>query len=57
MLGHKYFLTLLDDYSRYIWVIFLKTKDQTKNNIIQFVAYIKNQFNTSLKWLRIDNGT
>lgn len=57
VLGHKYFLTLVDDYSRYTWVTFLKTKGQAKNSIIQFVAYIENQFNTSLKCLRSDNGS
>lgn len=49
ILGHKYFLTFIDDYSRYTWVIFLNTKDQTKNSIIQFVAYLESQFHTSLK--------
>ena len=56
-LGHKYFLTLVDDYTRFTWVIFLKTKDQTKTSLIQFVALIENQFKTSLKCLRSDNGT
>lgn len=56
-LGHEYFLTLVDDYTRYTWVVFLKNKDQTKSSIIQFLAYIENQFKKPLKCLRIDNGT
>lgn len=56
-LGHKYFLTLVDDYSRHTWVVFLKTKDQTKQSLINFIAYIENQFHTTLKCLRTDNGT
>lgn len=56
-MGHRYFLTLVDDYTRYTWTIFLKTKDQTKNSLIQFVAYIETQFKTSLKCLRSDNGS
>lgn len=56
-LGHKYFLTLVDDCTRYTWVIFLKTKDQTKTSLISFIAYIENQFHTSLKFLRSNNGT
>lgn len=56
ILGHKYFFTLVDDYTIYTWVIFLKTKYQTKTGLIQFVAYIENQFKTSLKFLRSDNG-
>jgi hypothetical protein len=57
LLGHKYFLTLVDDYSRFTWVIFLKTKDETKKSLINFIAFIENQFHTTLKCLRSDNGT
>lgn len=42
MLGNKYFLTLFDDFSRYTWIVFLKTKDQVKPSFIQFLAYIEN---------------
>lgn len=55
--GHRYFLTLVDDYSRFTWIILLKNKSETKNFIINFVAYLENQFNTSLKCLKSDNGT
>jgi hypothetical protein len=57
VLGHKYFLTLVDDYSRFTWIIFLKTKNETRNNLIHFIAYLENQFSTTLKCLRSDNGT
>lgn len=56
LLGQRYFLTLMDNFSRNTWVIFLKTKDQTKINLINFVAYIENLFHTTLKCLRSDNG-
>ncbi|XP_058757455.1 uncharacterized protein LOC131630718 [Vicia villosa] len=55
MLGHRYFLTLVDDFSRYTWIVFLKTKNQTKDSIIQFMTYIETQFHTTLKCLR--NGS
>lgn len=42
LLGHTYFLTLVDDYSRYTWAIFLKSKHQVKSSIIQFITYIEN---------------
>ena len=57
MLGHKYFLTLVDDFSHYTWVIFLKTKTEVQQHIVHFLAYIKNQFNAALKCFRSDNGT
>lgn len=57
MLGHKYFLTLVDDHSRFTWVIFLKTKVETRDSLINFVAYVEKQFNKHVKCLRSDNGT
>jgi len=56
-LGHKYFLTLVDDFSRFTWVIFLKTKDETQKHLKHFIAYVENQFHTTLKCLRSDNGS
>lgn len=57
ILGHIYFITLVDDSSMFTWVIFLKTKDETKTKLINFIAYIENQFHITLKCLRTDNGT
>jgi len=54
--GHRYFLTLVDDYSRFTWIIFLKLISETRKHIINFVSYIENQFKTKLKCLRSDNG-
>ncbi|CAJ2632157.1 unnamed protein product [Trifolium pratense] len=54
--GHRYFLTLVDDYSRFTWIILMKLKSETRNHIINFISYIENQFNTKLKCLRSDNG-
>lgn len=57
ILGHRYFLTLVYDFSRFTWVIFIKTKDETRTKLINFIAYIENQFHTTLKCLRTDNST
>ena len=54
--GHKYFLTILDDYSRYTWVILLKSKAEVQMNIQNFVALVENQFDTKVKIMRSDNG-
>nr|KYP37856.1 Retrovirus-related Pol polyprotein from transposon TNT 1-94 [Cajanus cajan] len=53
---HKYFLTILDDHSRYTWVILLKSKAEVKSHIQNFVALIENQFETTIKCIRSDNG-
>jgi hypothetical protein len=54
--GHKYFLTLVDDFSRFTWIILMKNKTETRNHIMNFVNYIETQFHTKLKSLRSDNG-
>ena len=54
--GHKYFLAILDDYSPYTWVVLLKTKVEVKTHIENFVALVENQFETTIKCIRSDNG-
>ncbi|GKC76157.1 retrovirus-related pol polyprotein from transposon TNT 1-94, partial [Tanacetum coccineum] len=36
--GTKYILVIVDDYSRYTWVYFLRTKDETPEMIKKFIA-------------------
>ena len=55
-LGHKYFLTIVDDKSRYTWIIFLKLKPEVANHIKQFVSMIETQFFVKIKSIRSDNG-
>lgn len=38
-------------------MIFLKTKDETRDSLINFVAYVEKQLNKHIKCLRSDNGT
>ena len=54
--GHKYFLTILDDHSRYTWVVLLNSKAEVKIHIENFLALVKNQFETSIKCIRSVNG-
>lgn len=55
--GHKYFLTLVDDYSRFTWIILVKLKSETRKHPCTFISFIENQFSTSLKCLQSDNGS
>nr|XP_043624691.1 uncharacterized protein LOC122596185 [Erigeron canadensis] len=55
--GYKYFLTIVDDFSRAVWVFLLKSKDEVYENIVNFVSLIKNQFDKNIKCFRSDNGT
>jgi len=57
MHGFRYFLTIVDDFSCFTWVISLHTKSEVRNHIVNFIAYIENQFKTTVKTIRTDNGT
>lgn len=56
MLGHKYFLTIVDDASRYTWLYFMKLKSETQQLIKNFISYVETQFDTKIKGIRTDNG-
>nr|GEZ67300.1 putative ribonuclease H-like domain-containing protein [Tanacetum cinerariifolium] len=50
-------LVITDDYSRFIWVFFLATKDETSPILNTFVTGLKNQLSLKVKVIRSDNGT
>ncbi|KAK2387257.1 putative mitochondrial protein [Trifolium repens] len=54
--GHKYFLTIVDDFTRFVWLILLKTKAEVSDKLQQFIIMIETQFNTTPKFIRTDNG-
>ncbi|KAJ9535609.1 hypothetical protein OSB04_un001255 [Centaurea solstitialis] len=57
-IGNKsYCLVIVNDFSRFTWVYFLKTKDETSGLIKSFVTRIENQANLKVKVIRSDNGT
>ncbi|KAJ9556214.1 hypothetical protein OSB04_010828 [Centaurea solstitialis] len=57
-IGKKsYCLVIVDDYSRFTWVYFLRTKDETSGLIKPFVIRVENKTNLRVKVIRSDNGT
>ncbi|GJZ70622.1 putative ribonuclease H-like domain-containing protein [Tanacetum coccineum] len=52
-----YFLVITDDFSRFSWVFFLRTKDETSGILKDFIRQIENQLNQKVKTIRCDNGT
>ncbi|GJS75774.1 putative ribonuclease H-like domain-containing protein [Tanacetum coccineum] len=55
---HKvYCLVVTDDYSRFSWVFFLATKDETSEILQNFIKGIENQLDYKVKIIRSDNGT
>jgi len=55
--GHKYFLTIVDDYSRYTWVFPLKQKSEVVKILEDFVIFIHTQFEITIKVIKSDNET
>lgn len=55
--GAYYFLTLLDDCTWHTWVYLLQNKQQVSTHIQNFISYVRNQFATTIKCFRSDNGT
>ncbi|GKB88366.1 putative ribonuclease H-like domain-containing protein [Tanacetum coccineum] len=57
-LNHKtYYLIITDDFRRFSWVFFLRTKDETSGILKNFIRQIENQLNQKVKTIRCDNGT
>jgi len=57
ILSHKYFFTIVDDYSRYTWVFPLKQKSEVVKILKNLVAFIQTQFEKAIKLIRSDNET
>ncbi|GJW38705.1 retrovirus-related pol polyprotein from transposon TNT 1-94 [Tanacetum coccineum] len=55
--GKKYILVIVDDYSRFTWVKFLRSKDETPEFVIKFLKQIQVGLNKTIRYIRIDNGT
>ncbi|GKC99787.1 putative ribonuclease H-like domain-containing protein [Tanacetum coccineum] len=52
-----YCLVVTDDFSRFSWLFFLATKDETLEILKNFITGIENQINHKVKIIRCDNGT
>ncbi|GKC22798.1 retrovirus-related pol polyprotein from transposon TNT 1-94, partial [Tanacetum coccineum] len=55
--GKKYILVIVDDYSRFTWVKFLRSKDETLEVVINFLNQIHVGLNKTIRYIRTDNGT
>jgi transposase InsO family protein len=54
--GHRYFLTVYDDYTRKISLTFMKHKSEVITKFKEYVCLVENQLNLKVKILRCDNG-
>ncbi|GKA76628.1 putative ribonuclease H-like domain-containing protein [Tanacetum coccineum] len=57
LMKKMYFLVVTDDYSRFTWVFFLATKDETSRILKSFIIGIEKLVDHKVKVIRCDNGT
>nr|GFB01749.1 hypothetical protein [Tanacetum cinerariifolium] len=56
-ISHKWYcFVVTDDFSRFTWTFFLKTKDETSGIIRKFITEIENLKDLKVKITRCDNG-
>ncbi|CAL2238881.1 unnamed protein product [Prunus armeniaca] len=54
--GAKYFLTIVDDYTRCTWIYLMKHKSDARTLLVNFINMIATQFDSKIKIIRSDNG-
>ena len=54
--GNKYFITFIDDCSRYCYVYLLSSKDKAVNAFKSYKAEVETQLNKKIKIIRSDRG-
>ena len=54
--GKKYFITFIDNCTRYCYVYLLNSKDEAMNMFITYKAEVENQLNKNIKILKSDRG-
>ncbi|GJX86893.1 retrovirus-related pol polyprotein from transposon TNT 1-94 [Tanacetum coccineum] len=55
--GKRYILVIVDDYSRFTWVGFLRSKDKASEAIIKCIKNIQVRLNATIRNVRTYNGT
>lgn len=53
---NQYFLQIVDDYSRFMWVFIINTKDEAFTDFKKFKTQVENETNFKVKTLRTDRG-
>nr|GFC57652.1 retrovirus-related Pol polyprotein from transposon TNT 1-94 [Tanacetum cinerariifolium] len=55
--GKRYVLVIVDDYSRYTWTHFLRSKDETPEVLIDFLTLVHRGLQAQVRVVRTDKGT
>ena len=54
--GNRYFMTMIDDHSKFTKVYLLKNKSEVPNKIKEYVKYVQTKFRITPKKIRSDRG-
>ena len=55
--GKKYCLVVVDDYTRYTWVFYIKKKNETQDIFIDWATQVQRKYDTTILAIRSDNGS
>nr|GEY83318.1 hypothetical protein [Tanacetum cinerariifolium] len=55
--GKRYVLVIVDDYSRFTWTHFLRSKDETPEVLIDFLRLVQRGLQAQVRIVRTDKGT
>ncbi|GJV69600.1 retrovirus-related pol polyprotein from transposon TNT 1-94 [Tanacetum coccineum] len=55
--GKKYIMVIVDDYSRYTWTLFLRSKDETLKVLKDFLKMIQRNLQAQVITVRTNRGT
>nr|GEY61284.1 hypothetical protein [Tanacetum cinerariifolium] len=55
--GKRYVLVIIDDYSRYTWTHFLRSKDKTPEVLINFLRLVQRGLQAQVRIVRTNKGT
>nr|GEW32323.1 hypothetical protein [Tanacetum cinerariifolium] len=55
--GKKYVLVIVDDYSRYTWTNFFRSKDETPKVLIDFLRLVQRGLHAQVRIVQTDKGT
>nr|GEV08115.1 retrovirus-related Pol polyprotein from transposon TNT 1-94 [Tanacetum cinerariifolium] len=55
--GKRYVLVIVDDYSRYTWTHFLRSKDETPDVLIDFLRLVQRGLQAQVRIVQTDKGT
>ncbi|CAL8990607.1 unnamed protein product [Prunus brigantina] len=55
--GARFFLTIVDDFTRCTWLFLMTHKSETQNILKSFVTFAHTQLHATVKAIRVDNGS